>query len=101
MLLASGFSPPTAAPEVIQGYIDDMTRPEEEIGEHLHDPQKADIFSVFTVILHLLHGRYPVTWTPQEFSDEDSEFEDMERAISVYSDPTVSPVSLYPHLYYV
>ena len=94
-LLASGFSPPTAAPEVIQGFINDMTRPEEEIGEHPHDPQQADIFSVFTIIMHLLHGKYPATWTPEEFADEDTEFEDMERAISVYSDPTVSPTYIY------
>ena len=60
------------------------------------DLLQADIFSIFTITLYLLHGRYPATWTPEELSDEVTEFEDMERAISVYSisfDPLMRPTA--------
>lgn len=101
-MLSYGFTLSTAAPEVLEGCINYETSFEdEEMCGLLHDPQKADIFSMCIVILFLLGGKHPVAWTPPSLQTEDSELEDMEEAVHLYSDPIVSPTSLYSHLHYV
>lgn len=87
-LYPTAFCPAYSAPEVIKAHIADSTEPEKESG-FIYDPQPADIFSAFILILRMLGGDYPASWNFE--GDDDDEYEDMERAILTYNDPTVRP----------
>ena len=66
-----------------------------EIGGLLYDPQMADIFSAFIVILDMLGGNNPASWTLGKEADELTALEDMERAVIDYHNPTVIPSTCY------